>query len=85
MIWKSMLKLIVLFSSILPIILFLHWWCKQWISGPDFKTWSQIGGAAQMCCYLCPTHLLPICVIFLSCDVTMTTSATVASQLEIRP
>jgi hypothetical protein len=22
----------------------------------DLKTWSQIGGAAQMCSYLCPTH-----------------------------
>jgi hypothetical protein len=26
------------------------------ITGPDFKSWSQIGGAAQMCSYLCPTH-----------------------------
>jgi hypothetical protein len=24
--------------------------------GPDFKSWWQIGGAAQMCSYLCPTH-----------------------------
>jgi hypothetical protein len=23
---------------------------------PDFKLWSQIGGAAQICNYLCPTH-----------------------------
>jgi hypothetical protein len=24
--------------------------------GADFKSWWQIGGAAQMCSYLCPTH-----------------------------
>jgi hypothetical protein len=22
----------------------------------DFKSWAQIGGGAQMCSYLCPTH-----------------------------
>jgi hypothetical protein len=24
--------------------------------GPDFKSWSKIGGAAQMCSYLYPTY-----------------------------
>jgi hypothetical protein len=34
------------------LVKFLH----NFVLGPDFKSWWQIGGAAQMCCYLCPTH-----------------------------
>jgi hypothetical protein len=38
-------------SALLSVILVCN---RRILSGPDFKSWSQIGGAAQMCSDLCP-------------------------------